>query len=181
MNLHLLVLKVFKRLYTALYHALMSPLYAGTLYESLYQVYATRAPLDFIPGRLALYQVSLLSPCGLPVASRGLPWPPAASRGQAWFGLAWLGFNWLGSVAIGSIGSSVASVQICLLCGVCWCYVALVACPALAVLGAIKRVYSLEFSSALWLDLEVELEFSGLHAVVMQGFVRDFVHVFMRC
>ena len=39
------------RLYTALYHAFMSPLYAGTLYQGLYQVYATRAPLGFIPSR----------------------------------------------------------------------------------------------------------------------------------
>ena len=59
--------------------------------------------------RLALYQAASLctrSPCCLPVASL---WPPAASRGQAWFGLAWLDFDWLGSVAIGSIGSGVAS------------------------------------------------------------------------
>ena len=81
---------MFMRLYTALYHAFMPPLYAGTLYQGLYQVYATRAPLGFIPGRLALYQVSLLSPCGLPMASRGLPWP-----GVVWLGWAWLGFNWL--------------------------------------------------------------------------------------
>ena len=39
------------QVYTALYHAFMSPLYAGTLYQGLYQVYATRAPLGFIPGR----------------------------------------------------------------------------------------------------------------------------------
>ena len=32
------------RVYTALYHAFMPPLYA-------YQVYATRAPIGFIPGR----------------------------------------------------------------------------------------------------------------------------------
>ena len=69
----------------------MPPLYAGTLYQGLYQVYATRAPLGFIPGRLALYQVSLLSPCGLPVASRGLPRPPVARRGLAWLGLASIG------------------------------------------------------------------------------------------
>ena len=39
------------QVYTALYHAFMPPLYAGTLYQGLYQVYATRAPLGFIPGR----------------------------------------------------------------------------------------------------------------------------------
>ena len=39
------------RFHTALYHAFMSPLYAGTLYQGLYQVYATRAPLGFIPSR----------------------------------------------------------------------------------------------------------------------------------
>ena len=39
------------RLYTALYHAFMPPLYAGALYQGLYQVYATRAPLGFIPNR----------------------------------------------------------------------------------------------------------------------------------
>ena len=39
------------RVYAALYHAFMPPLYAGTLYQGLYQVYATRAPLGFIPGR----------------------------------------------------------------------------------------------------------------------------------
>ena len=39
------------RVYAALYHAFMPPLYAGTLYQGLYQVYATRAPLGFIPSR----------------------------------------------------------------------------------------------------------------------------------
>ena len=84
------------RVCAALYHTFMPPLYAGTLYQGLYQVYATRAPLGFIPG---LPVVSLLSPCGLPVA---FLWSPC---GQAWFGLAWLGFDWLGWVAIGSIGN----------------------------------------------------------------------------
>ena len=39
------------QVYTALYHAFVPPLYAGTLYQGLYQVYATRAPLGFIPSR----------------------------------------------------------------------------------------------------------------------------------
>ena len=39
------------QVYTAFYDAFMSPLYAGTLYQGLYQVYATRAPIGFIPGR----------------------------------------------------------------------------------------------------------------------------------
>ena len=38
------------RVYTALYHAFMSPLYAGTLYQGLYQVFAKYAPLGLIPG-----------------------------------------------------------------------------------------------------------------------------------
>ena len=110
---------MFMRLHTALYHAFMSPLYAGILYSSFNQIYATRAPLGFtkgLPGRGLL-----LSPCGLPVVSLwphcGLPWHPTASRGQAWVRVAWLDFVLLGSVAIGSIDSSVASVQICLLRG----------------------------------------------------------------
>ena len=41
------------QVYAALYHAFMPPLYAGTLYQCLYQVYATRAPLGFIPSRSA--------------------------------------------------------------------------------------------------------------------------------
>ena len=94
---------MFMQVYTALYHAFTPPLYAGTLYQGLYQVYATRAPLGFIPGRLALYQVSLPSPCGLPVVSRGrplgLPRPPVARRGLAWLGLAlaWLAIFFLRS------------------------------------------------------------------------------------
>ena len=43
--------KLFMRLYTALYHVSIPPLDAGTLYQGLYQVYATRAPLGFIPSR----------------------------------------------------------------------------------------------------------------------------------
>ena len=39
------------QVHTDLYHSFMPPLYAGTLYQGLYQVYATRAPLGFIPGR----------------------------------------------------------------------------------------------------------------------------------
>ena len=39
------------QVYAALYHAFMPPHYAGTLYQGLYQVYATRAPLGFIPSR----------------------------------------------------------------------------------------------------------------------------------
>ena len=39
------------RLYTAFCHAFMPPLYAVTSCQGLYQVYATRAPLGFIPGR----------------------------------------------------------------------------------------------------------------------------------
>ena len=39
------------QVYAALYHAFMPPHYAGTLYQGLYQVYATRAPLGFIPDR----------------------------------------------------------------------------------------------------------------------------------
>ena len=39
------------QVYAALYHAFMPLLYAGTLYQGLYQVYATRAPLGFTPGR----------------------------------------------------------------------------------------------------------------------------------
>ena len=38
------------QVYAALYHAFMPPLYAGTLCQDLYQVYATRAPLGFIPS-----------------------------------------------------------------------------------------------------------------------------------
>ena len=41
------------QVYAALYHAFMPPLYAGTLYQGLYQVYATRAPLGFILSRSA--------------------------------------------------------------------------------------------------------------------------------
>ena len=48
--------------------------------------------------------VSLWSPCSLPVASCG----------QGWHGFAWLGFDCLCSVAVGSVGPSAASVQICL-------------------------------------------------------------------
>ena len=77
------------RLYTALYDAFMSPLYAGTLYQGLYQVYATRSPLSFkkrLPGRglPVVAAVSLWSPCGLPR-------PPAARRGLAWLRLASIG------------------------------------------------------------------------------------------
>ena len=43
----------FMQVHTALYHAFIPPLYAGTLYQGLYQVYATRAPLGFIPSRSA--------------------------------------------------------------------------------------------------------------------------------
>ena len=39
------------QVYAALYHAFMPPLYAVTLYQGLHQVYATRAPLGFIPDR----------------------------------------------------------------------------------------------------------------------------------
>ena len=39
------------QVYAALYRAFMPPHYAGTLYQGLYQVYATRAPIGFIPGR----------------------------------------------------------------------------------------------------------------------------------
>ena len=35
---------------------LSPPLYAGTLYQGLYQVYATRAPLGFIPGRSSSWE-----------------------------------------------------------------------------------------------------------------------------
>ena len=42
--------KMFMQVYAALYHAFMPPLYAGTLCQGLYQVYATRAPLGFIPS-----------------------------------------------------------------------------------------------------------------------------------
>ena len=38
------------QVYAALCHAFMPPLYAGTLCQGLYQVYATRAPLGFIPS-----------------------------------------------------------------------------------------------------------------------------------
>ena len=41
------------QVYAALCHAFMPPLYAGTLYQGLYRVYATRAPLGFIPSRSA--------------------------------------------------------------------------------------------------------------------------------
>ena len=57
-------------------------------------------------GPCGLPGVSLWSPCGLPVVSL---WSPVAR-----LGLAWLGFDCLGSVAVGSMGFSVASVQICL-------------------------------------------------------------------
>ena len=43
--------KMFMQVYAALCHAFMPPLYAGTLCQGLYQVYATRAPLGFIPSR----------------------------------------------------------------------------------------------------------------------------------
>ena len=39
------------QVYAALYHTFMPPLCAGSLYQGLYQVYATRALLGFIPGR----------------------------------------------------------------------------------------------------------------------------------
>ena len=39
------------QVYAVLHHAFMPPHYAGTLYQGLYQVYATRAPIGFIPGR----------------------------------------------------------------------------------------------------------------------------------
>ena len=39
------------QVYAALYNAFMPLLYAGALYQGLYQVYATRAPLGFIPSR----------------------------------------------------------------------------------------------------------------------------------
>ena len=39
------------QVYAALCHAFMPPLYAGTLCQGLYQVYATRAPLGFVPDR----------------------------------------------------------------------------------------------------------------------------------
>ena len=41
------------QVYAALCHAFMPPLYAGTLCQGLCQVYATRAPLGFIPSRSA--------------------------------------------------------------------------------------------------------------------------------
>ena len=69
-----------------------------------------------LPGR-GLPVASLWSPRGLPVVSL---WPPCGLPvvspygSLAWLGLARLGFDWLGSVAVGSIGFSVASVQICL-------------------------------------------------------------------
>ena len=39
------------QVYAALYRAFMPPHYAGNLFQGLYQVYATRAPIGFIPGR----------------------------------------------------------------------------------------------------------------------------------
>ena len=98
-----------------------------------------------LPGRglPVVPAVSLLSPCGLPVASL---WPSCGDLPALWRLMPW---------------HCSAS---------CWCYVALVACPALAVLGAsikqaysfqasVKLAYLLVFDLALWLELEADLEF----------------------
>ena len=47
----------------------MSPLYASTLYQGLYQVYATRAPLGFIQGRRGDHRLPLVGS----VRNRGAP------------------------------------------------------------------------------------------------------------
>ena len=91
---------MFMRLYTALYHAFMPPLYAGTLYQGLSQVYDTRAPLAFIPG---LPVVSLLSPCGLPVACL---WSPCGLP------VARHGLDWLGLASIGCVGSNLPGLYL---------------------------------------------------------------------
>ena len=57
------------QVYTALYHAFMSLHYAGTLYQGLNQVYATRAPLGFIAGRRGDRQLPLVGS----VRKRGAP------------------------------------------------------------------------------------------------------------
>ena len=65
--------KMFMQVYAALYHAFMPPHYAGTLYQGLYQVYATRAPIGFIPEAAP---ASRTITSGTPVLMNSVrPWP----------------------------------------------------------------------------------------------------------
>ena len=60
----------------------MPPLYAGTLYQGLYQVYATRAPLGFIPGRSSSWEEApAAGACPFPSPSPAPSWRPPAPTG----------------------------------------------------------------------------------------------------